>query len=249
MNRETWIGIILIMIIILLGTFTNFEGNFQNFNGSLLDNSSHQIYSGSDLSVKFLGQCDYGFVVRHGPYGDPMSPVKVAYVVGVHPHEVQAHQAMMSVITNSKSLKYCYYVYQITVTKNRDDYTQGRINGQQLAFDYAVPDIKKGHYSMVVDVHSTKGDYPETRFISVPSDDRRSRFLANLIVSKISWLVFYIPPFDGGPTSGPYVTIPIIESGTPAMVYETYTYSSFNETYEHAKEFARTVDSLPLYSL
>ena len=96
----------------------------------------------------------------------------------------------------------------------------------------------------MVDVHSTKGDYPETKFISVPSDDKRSRLLAHLIVSKISWLIFYVPPFDGGPTSGPYVTIPIIESGTPAMVYETYTYAPFNETLDRAKEFANAVDSL-----
>lgn len=248
MKREIWLGTALIIIIIALGTFSDYKGDSNAFNGSLIDNSSDQIKSDSITSVKFLGQRDYGFVVRYGPYGNPMSPVKVAYVVGVHPQEVQAHQAMMTVISGSKSLKYCYYVYQITVTKNRDDYTKGRINGQQLALDYAVPDIKKGKYSLVVDVHSTKGDYPETRFISVPSDDRRSRFLANLIVSKIPWLVFYIPPFDGGPTSGPYVTIPIIESGTPAMVYETYTYASFTETFDHAKEFASTVDSLPLYS-
>lgn len=244
MNRETLIGIGLIIVIIVLGTFTNYDGTAVNFNGSFDYNSSNQIKSESITSVKFLGQRDYGFVVRYGPYGNPMSPVKVAYVVGVHPQEVQAHQAMMAVISSSNSLKYCYYVYQITVTKDRDDYTKGRINGQELARDYAVPDIKSSKYNLVVDVHSTKGDYPKTKFISVPSDDKRSRLLAHLIVSKISWLVFYVPPFDGGPTSGPYVTIPIIESGTPAMVYETYTYASFEETLGRAKEFASAVDSL-----
>ncbi|NYB52088.1 MAG: hypothetical protein HVN35_05990 [Methanobacteriaceae archaeon] len=247
MNRETWFGIILIVIIIITGTFSSTNGFDYKFNGSWAGNSSKSIEAADAVpTVKFLGERDYGFVVRYGPYGNPNSPVKVAYVLGVHPLEVQAHQAMMSVITGDKSLKYCYYIYQITVTKNRDDYTQGRINGQQLALDYAVPDIKKSKYNMVVDVHSTKGDYPETKFISVPVDDSRSRFLAHLIVSKIPWLVFYVPPLDGGPTSGPYVTIPIIQSGTPAMVYETYTYASFNETFEHAKEFASVVDSLIL---
>ncbi|MDD3753102.1 MAG: hypothetical protein PHQ17_00895 [Methanobacterium sp.] len=244
MNMETLMGIGLIIVVIVLGAFINYDGTSYNFNDSLNDNSSNQIKSESITSVKFLGQRDYGFVVRYGPYGNPMSSVKVAYVVGVHPQEVQAHQAMMTVISNSKSLKYCYYVYQITVTKDRDDYTNGRINGQELARDYAVPDIKASKYNLVVDVHSTKGDYPETKFISVPSDDKRSRLLAHLIVSKISWLIFYVPPFDGGPTSGPYVTIPIIESGTPAMVYETYTYAPFNETLDRAKEFANAVDSL-----
>ncbi len=247
MNREIWFWIVLIVIIIVLGTFTSLNGVSYNFNGSLANNSSTQMGADDSIAtVKFLGERDYGFVVRYGPYGNPKSPVKVAYVMGVHPMEVQAHQAMMSVISGDKSLKYCYYVYQITVTKSKDDYTQGRIYGQQLALDYAVPDITKAKFNMVVDVHSTKGDYPETKFISVPADDSRSLLLAHLIVSKIPWLVFYVPPFDGGPTSGPYVTIPIIQSGTPAMVYETYSYASFNETFEHAAEFAKVVDSLSL---
>jgi hypothetical protein len=246
MSREQWFLIILILIVTVLGTVTSLNAFNYNYNGSLNDNSTQLGTNNTMPTVKFLGERDYGFVVRYGPYGNIKSPVKVAYVVGVHPMEVQAHQAMMAEITSDQSLKHCYYIYQVTVTKNKDDYNQGRINGQQLALDYAVPDIKASKYDMVVDVHSTKGDYPETRFISVPSQDSRSLALAHLIVSKIPWLVFYIPPFDGGPTSGPYVTIPIIQSGTPAMVYETYTYASFNETLEHATEFARVVDGLSL---
>jgi len=246
MSRVQWFLIFLILIITVIGTATSLNGVTYNYNSSATDNSSNVGSDTTLTTVKFLGESDYGFVVRYGPYGNTNSPVKVAYVVGVHPMEVQAHQAMMSEITSDKSLKHCYYIYQVTVTKNKDDYNQGRINGQQLALDYAVLDIKKGKYSMVVDVHSTKGDYPETRFISVPADDARSLLLAHLIVQKIPWLVFYVPPFDGGPTSGPYVTIPIIQSGTPAMVYETYTYAPFNETLEHATEFARVVDGLSL---
>ncbi|EKQ53896.1 MAG: hypothetical protein B655_1060 [Methanobacterium sp. Maddingley MBC34] len=246
MSREQWFLVFLILIVIAMGTVTSLNGFDYNYNGSINDNSTQVVTNNTIPTVKFLGEREYGFVVRYGPYGNNNSPVKMAYVVGVHPMEVQAHQAMMTEITSDKSLKHCYYIYQITVTKNRDDYTQGRINGQQLALDYAVPDIKKGKYSMVVDVHSTKGDYPETRFISVPADDTRSLLLAHLIVKQIHWLVFYVPPFDGGPTSGPYVTIPTIQSGTPAMVYETYTYASFNETLEHATEFARVVDNLNL---
>jgi hypothetical protein len=244
-GREQWFLVFSISIVIILGIFTSFNDFNYNYKGSL--NNFTQLGTNSTIPmVQLLGGCDYGFVVRYGPYGNTNSPVKVAYVVGVHPMEIRAHQAMMIEIASDHSLEHCYYIYQITVTKNRDDYTQGRINGQQLALDYALPDIKKGKYNMVIDVHSTKGDYPETRFISVPSDDARSLLLAHLIVQKIPWLVFYVPPFDGGPTSGPYVTMPIIQSGTPAMVYETYTYAPFNETLEQATEFARVVDELSL---
>ncbi|MDO5835302.1 MAG: hypothetical protein Q4P17_02225 [Methanobacterium sp.] len=246
MSREYWFLIILIVMVAIMGTITSLNGIDYNYNGFSSDSSTQNGNNRTLTTVKFLGERDYGFVVRYGPYGNVNSPVKVAYVVGVHPMEIQAHQAMMAVISSEKNLKHCYYVYQITVTKNKDDYNQGRINGQQLALDFAVPDIKVSNYGLVVDVHSTRGDYPETKFISVPSQDSRSRALANLIVSKIPWLVFYIPPFDGGPTSGPYVTIPIIESGTPAMVYETYTYAPFNETLSQATDFAWVVDGLSL---
>jgi len=243
MGREQWFLIFIMLIVMVVGTTTSLSGISYNYNISDADNYT----AGSSVSkVKFLGERDDGFVVRYGPYGNTKSPVKVAYVMGVHPMEVQAHQAMMTAVTNEQSLKHAYYIYQITVTRDRDDYNQGRIHGQELARDYAVPDIIKEDYDLVVDVHSTRGDYPETRFISVPADDSSSLLLAHLIVSKIPWLVFYRPPFDGGPTSGPYVTIPIINSGTPAMVYETYTYASFNETLDQATEFLRTVDGLSL---
>ncbi len=58
------------------------------------------------------------------------------------------------------------------------------------------------------------------------------------------WLVFYVPPLDGGPTSGPYVTIPLIRSGTPTMVFENYRYQPFNETLIQAHDFVQVVDNL-----
>jgi len=40
-----------------------------------------------------IGRTDYGMVVREGPYGNPGSPDKVVFVVGVHPLEAQSHDA------------------------------------------------------------------------------------------------------------------------------------------------------------
>jgi len=83
-------------------------------------------------------------IVREGPYGNPGSPNKVVFVVGVHPLEAQSHDAIIEAIrTLNNSLKKCYYIYRINVTKDASDYNKGRQNGELLANTYAVPNIKK----------------------------------------------------------------------------------------------------------
>jgi len=42
------------------------------------------------VSEIIIGKNEYGEVIREGPFGDPNSPDRVAYIVGVHPHESQA---------------------------------------------------------------------------------------------------------------------------------------------------------------
>jgi hypothetical protein len=195
-------------------------------------------------TVNILCSTDYGYVEMGGPYGNQDSPVKVAYIVGVHPMESNAHKAIMAVLANEKSLKYCYYVYNITVTKDAEDYDKGRIKGQNLANKYALPDIIAKNASLAVDVHSNRGSYQEMRFVDVPVDDNLSKSYAFEMVNKTPWLTYYIPPLESGPTSGPYVSIPLIESGIPTMVYETYMYESYEITFFHAKEFVENLDKM-----
>ena len=52
------------------------------------------------FSIEVLGSTSYGKVVKEGPYGNTSSKVKIAYIVGVHPLESQAHQAMVESITD-----------------------------------------------------------------------------------------------------------------------------------------------------
>ncbi len=196
-------------------------------------------------TVDILGSTDYGYVERGGPYGNQSSPVKVVYIVGVHPLESNAHKALINaVLTNESSLRYCYYIYNVTVTKDAEDYDKGRINGQNLFYKYALPDIIAKNASLAVDVHSNRGYYQEIRFVDVPVDDSLSKSYALEMVNKTSWLTYYVPPAESGPTSGPFVSIPLIESGTPTMVYETYLYEPYELTLSHAQEFVKNLDKL-----
>jgi hypothetical protein len=194
------------------------------------------------ISTQVLGNETMGTVVKEGVYGNPESHVKIAYIVGVHPLESNAHQAIVqSIKSREESLKYGYYIYTVNVTQDAQGYERGRMNGQLLASEYLIPEIKDQHFNLVVDVHSNEGNYKETRFLYVPVKGTTAESIARNITIKIPWMVTYSPP---NPTSPEYVTIPIIQSGTPAMIYETYLYESYEVTKEHAGELVNAIDNV-----
>ncbi len=235
--------ILLIILIIGLAGLSVYNGEY----GSKDIQSSDFLEFEPQSYPTILCSTDYGYVLRGGPYGNRNSDVKVAYIVGVHPMEFNSHLAIFEVMLNREnSLKYCYYIYIVKVTRNAQDYNDGRINGQLLTYEYAVPDIMAKKFSLVVDVHSNRGYYKEKQFLAVPVNDKISESIAFQIINKISWLGFYIPPAEKGPTSGPYVTIPLIKSGIPALVYETYMYEPYETTLEHANDLIDAVDKLSL---
>ncbi|EKF85692.1 parallel beta-helix repeat-containing protein [Methanobacterium formicicum DSM 3637] len=200
------------------------------------------IYLKSWKTITYLGSTDYGEVVRLGPYGNLMSPVKIAYIVGVHPIEQASHQAMMETIGDyDNSLQYCYYIYHVTVTRDAGDYDKGRMNGQLLANSFVVPDIISKKFQLAIDIHSNVGNWAYTRFVFSPVSGTSSESFAWAIKNGISWLTYFSPP---GQTSPAYVTVPLIQAGIPAILYETYTYEDYGTTRTHANEFARRVDSL-----
>ncbi len=191
-----------------------------------------------------LGSTDYGRVTVEGPFGNPNSPVKIAVIVGVHPLESSSHKAMVESIKSSdKSLNYCYYIYRVTVTQNAKDYDKGRMNGQLLANKFVVPHIINGNYNLALDIHSNRGNYKEKWFVFAPSEDGRSKSIALKLKEGLPGFVYYNPPSQ---TSPKYVTIPLINGGTPAVVYETFLYESYDDTMRHAKAYLNAVDGLKL---
>ncbi len=242
-NRSISMKNSILLIILLTIVIAGISGcisqqNLQN-QGQASHSYSKKTYSSS---IELLGNTSYGAVIKEGPYGNVYSSVKIAYIVGVHPLESNAHKAVVeSIKTNDKSLKYCYYIYRVIVTKDADDYEEGRMNGQLLAYNYVVPDIKNKKFQLAVDIHSNGGNYQEKRFVFTPVGGNRGESIALNIKDRISWLVYYIPPSQ---TSPPYVTIPLITAGIPAILYETYMYEPYEITKKHADEFVLTVDSI-----
>lgn len=172
-----------------------------------------------------LGKNSYGYVLKLGPFGNGTK--KVAIIVGVHPEEQQTHVAMLNAISYlSSTLKNIQiWVYDVVVTKDVTDYTASRVNGQNLANKYVVPNIDTS-FKLVVDTHGNRGNYYDSagklikNSIFAPSKGATSISYANKIIAQTNGNLAYYDIESG--TSPKYVTIPIANKGIPALVYEQY---------------------------
>lgn len=236
MNRKRIAGIIIILALVFAVSFV--------VSSYYLNDNVICVLPASTNASGVLGSNELGSVAKEGPYGNEGSPVKIAYITGVHPLEHESHQALIeSIKAKNKSLNYCYYVYKINVTKDASDYDKGRMNGQLLAQEFVVPDIKSNNFQLAVDIHSNRGNYQQKRFIFAPQDEANSKAIAISIKDQIPWMVYYNPPSQ---TSPQYVTIPLIKAGIPAVMYETYIDDSYAFTKLHASEFVSVIDNLKL---
>ena len=165
----------------------------------------------------------------------------------MHPLESKAHRSLFETILNKNdSLNYCYYIYNITVLNELDTKTEGRMDGQLLAQEFVAPHIIKNKYDLFIDIHSNKGlkgkgTYKKTNFVFAPGFDEESTNIMNTLLDKIEEIVYYAPEYR---TSPPYITIPVVESGIPTIVYETYSYEPIKKTYNLSEKLVNTIDNL-----
>ena len=199
------------------------------------------------FEAELIGKNDLGTVHLHGPFGNEESDIKIAYLIGMHPLESKAHRGLFdTILDKNDSLKYCYYIYNINVTGDLDEETEGRMDGQLLAQEFAAPHIIENDYDFFADIHSNKGlkgpgTYKKTNFVFAPGFDDESTNILNVLLEKISELVYYAPEYR---TSPPYITLPVVESGIPTIVYETYSYEPMEKTYDLSEKLVEAIDNL-----
>lgn len=226
-SRQTkMVGILIIAIILLFAA------------ASLISS----LDTGSEIETTQLGNNSLGSVEKIGPYGNANSPVKIAYILGVHPREKGSHEKLEKALkSKSSNLSYCYYIYKINVTKDATDFDQSRINGQKLAREFAVPNIVNESYNLAVDVHYSNGAWGVASFVFTPNEkDNASYTLCQDLVKHFSWLSYYTTEEASSPQ---YVTGPIENGGVPAIVYEAYTEDTNSTTIEHARELIDYIDN------
>ena len=203
----------------------------------------------SMYDAELIGENDLGTVHVHGPYGNSESNGEIAYLIGMHPMESKAHRGLFDTIVEWDKkglLNYTYYIYNINVAGELDAETEGRMDGQLLAQEFAAPHIINSKYDFFADIHSNKGlkgpgTYEKTNFIFAPGFDDESSNRLKVILEKIEELVYYAPEYR---TSPPYITIPVVESGIPTIVYETYSYEPMERTYDLSEKLVKAIDNL-----
>ena len=193
-------------------------------------------------SVKRIGKNSLGTVTVEGPYGNNESSVKVAYVLGQHPRESNAHDAIYNILLNSSDyLNYSYYVYRINVTGESDNFEESRMNGQLLAQDFVVDDIVKNGYNLAIDIHSSNGGYVQDPYIFAPViSDTVAYESAKNITDIINYIIYYEPASYSSPQ---YSTIPMDEGGVPSIVFEMRGNPDYSLETE-ANQFIHAVDKL-----
>ena len=111
--------------------------------------------------------------------------------------------------------------YQTNVTKNPQDYNEGRANGEKLIHDFVNPDVAKSDADAVIISHSHIDSYGQGFYLATPEMDNASVDISKKI-SENSNFNYY--PVTGNETykstSAVLVSKPIAQSGHPTFVYE-----------------------------
>ena len=167
-------------------------------------------------------------------------------ITGIHPRETLAidpevESARLFALSHQVNM----IVYNVTVTKDANDFSEGRANGEKLVADYIVPDINTTNSKVVIISHSHNPDYGVGFYVATPEMDDASVKLATDI--KNSGIDFNYYPVTGNEeyksTSAVLVSKPVAQAGYPTLVYEIpenissqestlRTYDLLNKCYE-----------------
>ena len=237
---------IFVVLFIIAGIFM-VQDPFFSKNASDNSNSNPSNQSNTSFQTTTLGTDELGSVTLEGPYGNPDSPNKIAIIVGVHPFEFKSHNSFIKYLKQyNNSLNNSYYLYIVNVVQDRDDFDKSRMNGQLLAQKFAAPDITSKHYNFCVDIHGHRNQYALNNAIVTPLNDEESTKIGKEIIRKTTGvgILNFVPASDGHPTSPDYVSIPILKSGTPTIIYETSIYQSQDIIDKYMEEFLLGLDGV-----
>lgn len=169
-----------------------------------------------------IGRTDFGYVSKdcYNFYG---SDKTIVLITGIHPREKLAINPEVDAARLFALFNHVNVVnYNVTVTRDADDFSRGRANGERLVADYVVGDISSTNASAVVISHSHNPGYGEGFYVATPMMDEASVGLAEGI--RDGGIDFnYYPVSDDmeyRSSSAVLVSKPIAGAGYPTLVYE-----------------------------
>ena len=204
MQRKTKIILIAVVLIILAGLIFLQPHHETQVTGSVLGNTPNGTVE------KFI-------------YGDANAGKTIALITGIHPREPLSIdpeiKAAKEYVKDHGDVKIIHY--QTNVTKNPQDYNEGRANGEKLIHDFVNPDVAKSDADAVIISHSHIDSYGQGFYLATPEMDNASVDISKKI-SENSNFNYY--PVTGNETykstSAVLVSKPIAQSGHPTFVYE-----------------------------
>lgn len=237
-SRKNLLIIIAVLFLLLIMIFTVNMKTDEGNNSANNNSSEIEIVPTTVL----LGNNSLGNVYKEGPFGNTNSDIKIAYIIGVHPREKGAHRLMEEAFKEKVvDSNYCYYLYRVNVTQNPTDYDGSRLNGQELANTYIVPDAITNNFTFAVDCHYSNGAWGVERFVFTPRENNTLSYeLGQSIADNFDWITYYTPP---NPTSPAYLTEPLNNGGVSSIIYEAFTEDDNNITLEHDKELFEFIDN------
>ncbi|WP_237779691.1 hypothetical protein [Methanothermobacter sp. K4] len=189
-----------------------------------------------------LGNRSYGYVEKTF-YGNSSSSDTITVIIGVHPRESGVHEAVKYHIRR-KNFRKRFVLYHVHVTRNAMSFSRGRMNGQLLARDFIVPDIKNEKPMLVIDCHQNAYrmvGYRYSRFLDPISKKNSTRRYVNQIRRRMPFLKIYHPPVSSSPR---YLTVPVASQGYSTVIYETNGFDSAKRKLIDAEKLLVALDRL-----
>lgn len=245
-NSKKLLLLIIIALIAVIGATVFLNGGMsteveENNSTNTTENVTPEVTS--NITSTVIGNNSWGSVTKMTGYGNTSSDTHIALVVGVDESDI-SNNSITSTLESIKDLNYSYDIYMINVTNdNQDNATQDNANNlslkdksEQLANEYAVPDIINNKYNCTVDIHSTNDS---NSYVFVPSDNTvTSKNLVNYI-SNTTGVGIYAPDTA---SYTQYVSMPIINSDKPSIVYVTKEFYSITTSNE-VNQVIKAIDS------
>ncbi|MDO5836990.1 MAG: hypothetical protein Q4P17_10815 [Methanobacterium sp.] len=197
--KKSWV-----ILVIILGFLAIF----------LFANSSQHSILGSDQK---------GYVTKevYSHYGNPSA--KIVVITGMHPRENLSTNLVPHVVKLFALLNNVEMVdYHVTVTDQANDFYVGRSNGQDLVEKYALPDIKKSDYQLVIIAHDHEPGYGDGYYIATPTHDTESVTLGEAVHQLLPFFNYYPGSTRALEKSSSISQIdrPLTNAGFPVFVYE-----------------------------
>ncbi|HMK54283.1 MAG TPA: hypothetical protein VK444_05820 [Methanobacteriaceae archaeon] len=224
---------VLVPLIILMVVGASFTASYL---------SPWSILNGNDPSI--LGSDSRGKVTKE-VYGTASGSRTIAIVTGMHPREKLAKQVTNDLVKSlSLSASQKIVLYDITVTKNPEDFTNGRKNGEGLAAQYVIPDILKSNDDVVLVCHDHEPGYGSGFFVATPKMDGGSVKLAEDIKTALPEFNYYKATNDSEHGSSTLsFSNPVASAGYKTIVYEMPGFSSYGEAYKETKNLIGAIFS------